>query len=629
MTRISLADVLCVLLLAGIAAFGFELRFESLGGPSLWYDEVLHDDRATVAGQEEWYRWLTGMAHVDRENGPLFYGSQLLARRLASGETAARLFPAAAGFVVVPVVAWCAWLVAGRTAAVLAGLLIAASPLAVHFAREARPYSAILLATALALLAFLRPSDRLSKALIYVACIAGAYMGAIAVPTIAAVGLVATVELLLAWRRGEGIAAAGRLHHFAAAAISTLLVFVLYVAPDTGVGDDRYAIDFEGERVGPAPWALVNIRQVVSAWTISGAELDRWSPWSLLHLAIVALGVWHARRLRPRRTAETFAFAVLTGVFAFLALIAVGHWYSPRYAIAAMAPLLVLEATGLAAVAAAIRRAGRRLTASVWPRLAAYAAITGIALLLVRPNVEAARAQPYMKDDWKGMRAVLDRFALPGEQVVAGDHFAAHNLRYYLRGTGLQVVRGRRGPLELQAIADECGACWFTPGLRYGRIEDEMMAWFRGLYEVAPDLYFSPDWETFLETRLAGDASDWVRERAGSRRLDLGPEDAFRLDGVWHLAERSRDISFRWAGDEVAVAIQVAEPTDSVLRYRAYAFAYPEAPQQAVEVEIGGGSLGSQPLGFDWEEHNVFVPQSRLRSGLNVVRFRFAHTASP
>ncbi|MDX1385512.1 MAG: hypothetical protein R3190_17805, partial [Thermoanaerobaculia bacterium] len=28
-------------------------------------------------------------------------------------------------------------------------------------------------------------------------------------------------------------------------------------------------------------------------------------------------------------------------------------------------------------------------------------------------------------------------------------------------------------------------------------------------------------------------------------------------------------------------------------------------------------------------EHNVFVPQSRLRSGLNVVRFRFAHTASP
>ena len=59
-------------MLLGLAIVGAALflRLDGLGEPSLWYDEVLHLEKADEALGEPWYAWFTGLS-VDRENGPL------------------------------------------------------------------------------------------------------------------------------------------------------------------------------------------------------------------------------------------------------------------------------------------------------------------------------------------------------------------------------------------------------------------------------------------------------------------------------------------------------------------------------------------------------------------------------
>ena len=71
-------------------AAGAYLRFHDLDGPSLWLDEILGYDYTTYAVDHPWTAWLSGF---EREHGPLFYATQLMARVSESPEFAARLAP--------------------------------------------------------------------------------------------------------------------------------------------------------------------------------------------------------------------------------------------------------------------------------------------------------------------------------------------------------------------------------------------------------------------------------------------------------------------------------------------------------------------------------------------------------
>jgi mannosyltransferase len=88
-------------LLAAVIILAAFLRFDGLGVPSYWLDEILHQYLTTNAAAQPWWRWIIGFSP---EHGPLYYASQLVARPFGSSETAGR-FPAALfGLVTVPLV---------------------------------------------------------------------------------------------------------------------------------------------------------------------------------------------------------------------------------------------------------------------------------------------------------------------------------------------------------------------------------------------------------------------------------------------------------------------------------------------------------------------------------------------
>src|SRR5438874_5036552 len=149
-------QLLPIVLLAGALGVGAFLRFEGLGEPSYWLDEVLHQKLTTDAAAQPLWRWVVGFSP---EHGSLYYATQLAARAFGTSETAGR-FPAAVfGLLTIPLV-WAALRsareVVARAAPPVAAILLASSPLHVYYSREARAYSLLMFLAAAMIVVLLR-----------------------------------------------------------------------------------------------------------------------------------------------------------------------------------------------------------------------------------------------------------------------------------------------------------------------------------------------------------------------------------------------------------------------------------------------------------------------------------------
>ncbi len=116
--------------------------------------------------------------------------------------------------------------------------------------------------------------------------------------------------------------------------------------------------------------------------------------------------------------------------------------------------------------------------------------------------------------------------------------------------------------------------------------------------------------------------------------LDLGSRntDAYRGPG-WSVDEGDIGgasgvwIDGREAELYLPLRFETAQPVDLVLRVQP--FAYPDAPQQALSVEMNGVALGTQTLQPGWQEVRFAAPAEATRSGLNRLWLRFGHSARP
>lgn len=280
-------------LLAAIVAFGAFLRFDRLGVPSLWLDEILDYDNATKFAAGPWWRWLTGFAS---EHGPLFFASELAGRVARAPEISARLMPALFGIAAIVVIWFC-----GRRFGVglVAALLLAASPFHVYYSREARPYALLMLIAAGLLL-----SRRFVPSILLLG--AALFTTAGAAPLLFAAGIAA----FIAGRRRIAIAS------FAAA----ILVPLLYRQQPGGADN--------------VPFALP-------------AHLGR-EQWIFLALAVIGAVVL----VRRDRTSGfvVIALAVLPALFTLGALALLHHWYAQRYFAAALPAYVLLAAAGIVAI---------------------------------------------------------------------------------------------------------------------------------------------------------------------------------------------------------------------------------------------------------------------------------------
>ena len=388
---------------------GAVLRFATLDGQSLWYDEAV-----TAHLLQMHLGAMLGAIPDSESSPPLYYVlAWLWAQAAGSGEVGLRALPALLGTATIPVVWALGRRFGGERAGLLAAALVAVNPMLVWFSQEARAYALLALLGACAALLWLRALEAPGNARRMLA------WGAVAALALAthyyAIFLVAPQGLWLVLR-APGLrarVAALALPVAAAAALAPL-------ALDQRANDSAAFIGESG--------LVRRLLQVPKQFLVGyDAPLER-----LVAVATaVALlaGVAGLVRLLAGRAAvrdgERSDAVALTGVTALalaipvaLALAGEDHVVT-RNLLATLPLVLALAGAGLSAAA----------EVAVWPALALAAAACALGLAAV---LGVASDPLYQRDDWRGAARAIG--TAHGDRVVVAPPGALVPLRYYLPG---------------------------------------------------------------------------------------------------------------------------------------------------------------------------------------------------
>jgi mannosyltransferase len=277
---------------------------------------------------------------------------------------------------------------AGRATGVLAGLTLAANPLVLEQAVEARSYGLAVLATGAALLGLVRWLQGPPRGLVLFG-LAGAGMGLAHWYAVTVLAAFVVAALLLRGRQALRVAVVGTL-----AALPTVGLVGVNLLNGTGSRNAEHLRDTGGTLADLA----------VEAW--SGGHTP------LLYLS-VALAVLGAVRARGVRVVAACWLLVPLGLLLLAELIR--PVYLPRYLLAGLLGLGVLAAAG----ALAVPRGAR---AAVGALLVAFSLLASAPLADRGPREQADR-----------LVAAVARVQRPGEPVVAADQRSATGLDHYVR----------------------------------------------------------------------------------------------------------------------------------------------------------------------------------------------------
>ena len=277
----------------------------------------------------------------------------------------------------------------GTATGVLAGLLMAASPLLLQQSVEARSYGLAVLATGAAALGLVRWLQEPPRGLLLLG-LAGAGMGLAHWYAVTVLAAFVVAAMVLRGRRALPVVLVG-----AAAALPVALLIGLNVLNGTGSRNAEHLQDTDGRMLGYA----------VEAWAGGRTPLL----WLAVGLAVVG-AVRGGRELRVLGLAWTCVPLLLLAGAELLRPV-----YHPRYLLAGLLGVAVLTAAG----ALAVPRAGRAPLVAV---LLACAMLSSTPLLEREPRERA--------DDL--VRTLAD-VQVAGEPVVAADQRSAIALDHYVR----------------------------------------------------------------------------------------------------------------------------------------------------------------------------------------------------
>lgn len=553
-------------LLAAALAVGAFLRFDGLGGPSYWLDEVLDAHFSRDALNHPWWHWITGFG---REHGPLHFAIQLLAE---GNEFTGRLPAAIAGLATVVVV----FLVLRSFHPIAAGvcaLLVATSPFHVYYSREARPYALLMLLAAALLLAVLRDSV---VGVVLVAIVA-LYTSAIAAAPVAAAGIAALV--MRRWK----IAIAG---------IATGVLFpLLYRSDPAGTG---------------AATPHIDAAEIVRAFTVSATGVDQRGHTVVAMLVFAAIGAVALLR-RDRRTGAVLIVMTLMPIAIVIAIVVASrHFFALRYIATALPPFLMLAAIGIATIAR--------------PRVLAAA----IAIAVVTQTWTAARLEPLRKLDWRGIANAIATRAQPGDTLLTADSVADVMLRYYLRERphGLRIASVPYVSVAEVVVATRPHV-WIAT--TYNATDLSVREWacrhplllasnLEGFRLHYAGVSFLRDRARIEDMRALGSLDPFV--------LRPGTNDALFLGEGWAAADHVEGRTYRWATSTTATLIVPrAGRRDRTLVFHAL-----PVPPQTMRVSVNGTSLGERVVEEGWHDYSFGAPAAVWRDGLNTIRLDFART---
>jgi len=629
------------LLLGAIVIAGAVLRFGGLAVPSLWLDEILDYDVATKLSHEPFWRWLTGF---DSEHGPLFFATELAGRLAQTSEMAARLAPALFGVAAI-VVAWIAGVecresgvgVQGASAptpdprlptpanaiAPVFALLLAGSPLAIYYSREARPYALLMLLATAMLAVLLRAVPRYqgdavvndshnrgTTALIVAIPLLALFATSGATPLLIAAAITASIAFLLDRQKG--------LAFFAAAAVlASALVPLLYrrmPAASAAAGFRPISSRF-----------FIRLLQSFSVSALDGTSVRR-AAYVVAALALIgAIALLRRDRVRGE---IVVGMAVLPVAVSLLALWRLRHWYAVRYVATALPAYLLLAAIGISAVLQLILR---RRAAIAIPIIAIIAAA-----FIVREGWPAARTEPYRKLNWRVIAATIHEHAHAHDTVLTTNDWSYVCLDFYLRRLPPRVRLLSAGESSTRAasVAAHNTPLWIVSAgfHRPGDIGDWSCQFPVVLASPLESfrLHYAPGIQHLLLNRLTAADTRALVARYPSHVMHLGAENAFFLGGGWYGPEgESGDLS-RWTGPEpVSVMLIASASIDHRLLLRMAPFDFRGAPPQVATISLNGAPLAQITLARDWKDYPFDVPRAHWRDGVNFLTVAFSRANVP
>ena len=367
-----------------------------LAGHALWFDELFTAEVARLPLGDILTAIVTGEGTTDYLAGvPPSYNAPYyvvvhawMSLPWLGGDTSLRVLSLLATAGGVALITRAVTRLTDRATGILAGAVLAASPLLLEQAVEARSYGLAVLATGAALLGLVRWLQQPPRGLVLFG-VAGAAMGLAHWYAVTVLAAFVVAALLLRGRRALPLVLTG-----AVAALPPVGLVVLNLLNGTGARNAEHLRDTDG--------ALPDL--AVTAW--SGGE----GP--LLYLT-VGLGIVGAVRARGLRVVG--AAWVLVPLLLLSAAELVRPVYLPRYLLAGLLGLGVLAAAG----ALATPRAARAPLAAL---------LVGVSLLTAEP---LAHREPRERAD-EVVRLLAD-VQRPGEPIVAADQRSATGLDHYVR----------------------------------------------------------------------------------------------------------------------------------------------------------------------------------------------------
>jgi mannosyltransferase len=587
-------------LVTAIAVAAF-LRLDALGEPSYWLDEILHQQITTDVAALPWWRWF-GTLHA--EHGGLYYLTQLATRVFGMSEGAGRLAAALFGIATVPLAWWCGavgaspaehsrqteaatapndrgrWEIAG----VLAAILLAVSPLHVYFSREARSYALLTFLAAALMLVLLRGRSLLAAALLLLGML---YTSAVSATIVLAAFLVAAAcAVVLREERRWYATVAGF------CVVTAALFRVVYAArPVTDANWPGFPI-LDGQF----------FTTLVRTFSVSALGTEIAGRTAMAMLVFALAGIVVLLRGERRNAIVIVGMTVLPLTISLAVLKTLDHFYAARYVMPAVFGYCVLAGIGIAALAR-------------WLPLAlAVAVVTAVQMW------PSARAEPFLKLDWRAVAATIAKQAHAGDVVMTAEPWSDVSLRYYLAQQPQPPRIVLMPYVELAERFRKTEKIWFVSA---GYDDSEMRRWMCALPMVAASplenlrVHYSGD---FLHERAAAPEQRALAAAYGARGVTLS-EEQFSGEG-WALPEGG----FRWAvGRRASIEVPRWGARDRVVRMRAMPFAQP----QSMRVSVNGAFAGELALVPAWSEYALQVPARFWRNGWNTVTFDFARALAP
>jgi mannosyltransferase len=410
---------------AAIAGLALLLRLWGIGDKPFWLDEIATLRRATATIPD----LVADSLH--NSHYPSYFLLAWAIAKISTSQALLRLPSAVFGALAAGLTAATARLVAGRRAAIVAGLLMAFSPFEVQFGQEARSYTLVACLILMALWGLVRLALQPAQAALPVSR-EGALRTAWAAYAVGTAAALDVLNVAIPWLIASNLAAIaiagatgfGRRGFWRNWALAQLLIIICW-APAAAT---LYMIS-KGTVLDGAAWAPSETMRTV--WSIiAPVYLLRLSNFitidlapavvpglSLAVLIMAALGVWRLRRDPPVLAVLGAAALVLPlGLFAISWVVPL---MVPRYFAWSAAPFFVFAGAGLSL-----------LTRLRFAAAATALAALGLVNLIPYYNYET-------KPRWDLVAKKLAATAHPGDVVLADSYYAYSVLNVFAARRGL------------------------------------------------------------------------------------------------------------------------------------------------------------------------------------------------